>query len=135
MAKMKASERRDYNLSKTDVITYKKSREPRQKNYMILRGTGLNVQESLEENEKMKTLAKRRRFKLKFMHANTLEELIAHFKDANTWATAVIYHRGSIEDQNDELKKTLKRLLIPTLEVSEEGKTADFFDGLQSLCK
>lgn len=125
------SERRDYGLSKTDVIVYKKSRIPRQKLFMILRGPGLNVQDAIEENAEIKKQATRKHFKLKFMQANSAEDVVKWLKDANTWASAVIYDGGTVKDESEIIKKTLKKILIPVIEVSESGKITSMLDGLE----
>ncbi len=133
MAKTKMSERKDYSLSKTDVITYKRSRIPRQMQFMILRGPGLNVQSAISDNEAIKKLALRKRFKLKFMQANTNEDVVNYLKDANTWATALIYELGTLADGDELTKKTLKKILIPTIKVSELDKKSSMIEGIENI--
>ncbi len=133
MAKKKVNKRRDYNLSSRDVITYEKSRIPRQTGFMILRGPGLNATEAIEENGLMRKMGIKKRFKLKFMQAMTLDDVIKHFKEANTWASGIIYHLGNITDEGEALKKTIDRLLIPTLEIKEEGKASSLVEGLDKM--
>lgn len=135
MAKTKMNERKDYGLSKTDVIVYKKSRIPRQKQYMILRGPGLDVQVGIEENAEIKKLAARRHFKIKFMQANTVEDVVKWLKDANTWASAVVYDGGTLKDEAELIKKTVKKILIPAIQVSFNGKINSMLDGLEEALK
>jgi hypothetical protein len=133
MAKKKVNKRRDYNLSSRDVITYEKSRIPRQTGFMILRGPGLNATEAIEENGLMRKMGIKKRFKLKFMQAMALDDVIKHFKEANTWASGIVYNLGSITDEAQALKKTIDRLLIPTLEIKEDGKETSLVEGLEKM--
>ena len=133
MAKKKVNVRKDYDLEARDVVVYKKSNIPRQMRFMILRGPGLDVQHAIEENNELKGFASKKRIKLKFMQAVTLEDVVMHLKDANTWATGVIYQMGVLKDESEIVKKTIKRLLIPALEISESGKVQSMVDGLKSL--
>ncbi len=129
------NERRDYSLSKTDVITYHKSKIPRQMQFMILRGPGLNVQDAISENAEIKKIALKRRYKFKFMQANSAEDVIKYLKDANTWATGVVYNLGDIIDENKLIQKTLDKLLIRTVEIKLGGKVESVLEGLEQLSK
>jgi len=133
MAKKKVNVRKDYDLEARDMVVYKRSRIPRQMQFMILRGPGLDVQAAIEENEEMKKLSLRKRFKLKFMQARNVDEVILHLKDANTWATGVIYNLGDLKDESQLIKKTIDRILITSLEVKETGKINSILEALQTL--
>ncbi len=135
MAKKKVNKRRDYNLGSRDVIVYGKSSIPRQMLFMILRGPGLIGRDVIEETAEMKAYAIKKRIKLKFMSATTATAFIAHLADANTWATAVIYNKGSLKDESGFIQKKMDRLLIPTLEISANGKVTSMLDGLEKLSK
>ena len=133
MAKKKVNKRRTYDLSSRDVIVYDKSSIPRQIQFMILRGTGLLAKQIEAENEEIKIFAKKRRFKVKFMKANTLDEIIFHLNDANTWASGVVYQLGNLTDKTPALQKKLDRLLIPTLAITPTSEQTNVMEGIEFL--
>ena len=133
MAKKKVNKRRTYDLSSRDVIVYDKSSVPRQVQFMILRGTGLLAKQIEAENEEIKIFAKKRRFKVKFMKANTLDEIIFHLNDANTWASGVVYQLGNLTDKTPALQKKLDRLLIPTLAITPTSEQTNVMEGIEFL--
>ena len=133
MAKKKVNKRRTYDLSSRDVIVYDKSSIPRQIQFMILRGTGLLAKQIEAENEEIKIFAKKRRFKVKFMKANSIDEIIFHLNEANTWASGVVYQLGNLSDETSALKKKLDRLLIPTLSITPTSEQTSLIDGIELL--
>jgi hypothetical protein len=135
MAKKKVNKRTDYDLEGRDVVVYEKSRIQRKMLFMILRGPGLIQAEVNDENEAIKKLGVSLHFKLKFFQVKTVEEAIDCLKDANVWAGGVVFQPADLEDENQELKKTIKKVLIPVHVLTDPADETPFLDALKTLLK
>ena len=119
MLKKKENKRRSYDLGSKDVITFEKSRVQRKMIFLILRGPGLLQVEIEAQNAAIQKAAASLRFKVKLVTVKTEEEIIAHLKDANVWAGGVVYNPGSLDDASENIKKTIKKLLISVKKLNE----------------
>ena len=131
----KLNERRTYDLGKNDVITYKKPSSPRKLNFMVLRGPGISGKKMVDENAEINAFMLKQSVKAKFYPCKDLEEAIRLIKDANTWAAAIVFNPGSLDPNADEMKRTLKKILIPVKKIdpSPEGSAETYIDALGEL--
>ncbi len=133
MAKKKENKRRTYDLGSKDVITYEKSPVQRKMNFLVLRGPGILQTEIEAQNTAVQNVTTKLHIKVKFVTVKTEEEIIANLKDANVWAGGVVYNAGTLEG-SENVKKTVKKLLIPVKELSETEADV-FVDAVKELVK
>jgi 3-dehydroquinate dehydratase len=135
--RQKINKRKEYNLSKTDGITYEKSRILKKINFLILRGPGFVQMEVIEENNAIKKLGISQHFKIKLVQVKDQEEAIEWIKDANTWAGGIVYNPGEMEDEGQLIQKTIKKILIPVQTISSltEATEEDYLSALKILIK
>ena len=137
MAKKKENKRRDYTFGSKDVITYEKSNVQRKMYFLVLRGPGLKQQEIVEENPKINEFALRQRIKVKLVQTQTEEEVIEQLKDSNSWAGGVVFNPGTLTDDDQEIKKAIKKILIPVHKIATDTPTTldSYLEGLKILIK
>jgi hypothetical protein len=134
MAKKKVNVRKDYSYeTKKSPPKYAPSRTPRKPFYLILRGPGMNPTQVIEENEEIKTFAKKDRLKLKFLAAKTLDDAIKILKEALPWATGAVFNQGDlVDDETGKLKRTISKLLYPTVMIQSDGSYEDALEKLKA---
>lgn len=121
MPKKKVNVRKDYSYAtKKSPPRYKRASIPRKPFYMILRGPDLDPREVIEENEVLKEIARKARFKLKFLNVKTTEEAIRALKDGNTWATGAVLTKAGLEDEDESLKRVIQKILYSVIVTSEK---------------
>ncbi len=120
--KPKVNVRKDYSYAaKKGPPKYGAATEPRKTLYLVLRGPGVDMSKSAEENAELKAYAIKSRIKFKFLQAKSESEVIQFIKEANTWAAGIVVHLGDLEDSSGNIEQAIKKLLISTAEVRENG--------------
>ena len=127
MAKKKINVRKDYSYeAKKRLPAYKTAKVQRKIQFLVLRGPGLDQDETVEQNEILKKFATLKHRKLKFVQIKTLEEAVSTIKESNTWAGGVVFLQSDIVDTGGVIQKAIKSLLIKTVQVetNDECKAA-----------
>ena len=128
MAKKKVNVRKDYSYeAKKRLPSYKPAKIQRKILFLILRGPGLDEDETLEANEALKKFAVLKHKKLKFVQVKTVEDAIKTIKESNTWAGGVVFVPGDLKDDEGSFQKAIKSILIKTLQVKENDECKDAF--------
>ena len=135
MAKKKVNKRTDYELEARDVVVYDRSRIQRKMSFMILRGPGLVQAVANEENEAIKKQGILLHYKVKFFQVKTVEEAVRCLKDANVWAGGVVFDPGTLVDENQDIAKTIKKILIPVKTLTQPVDESSFLKALRVLVR
>ncbi len=121
MAQKKVNVRKDYSYAaKKSLPKYKPASIARKPQFLILRGPGFDPRKITEENIQLREFADRKLIKLKFLQANTADEMVKVLKDGNTWATGIILVPGGLIDESGILQKTMSKLMCATTQVTED---------------
>lgn len=137
MAKKKVNVRKDYSYAaKKSPPKYAKASIPRKPFFLILRGPGLDPRGVIEENEIIKAYAAKKRLKVKFLAAKTVDEAVKTFKDALPWAGGAVFNPGELtDDSSGTLKRTLSKLLYPTETIEAGDSYEEALERLQAKFK
>lgn len=135
MAKKKVNKRTDYDLEARDVVVYDRAAIRRKMSFMILRGPGLIQAVANEENEAIKKQGNILHYKVKFFQIKTVAEAVRCLKDANVWAGGVVFDPGTLVDENQEIAKTVKKILIPVKMLSQPVDESSFLNALKTLVR
>jgi hypothetical protein len=122
MAKKKVNVRKDYSYEhKKSPPQYGRAAIARKNLYVILRGPGLDPNEFPAENEELKSYALKHGLKVKFVQAKDAEAIVTAIKEANVSAAGIVLNMGEIEDESGKINAAIRKILISTIEVREEG--------------
>jgi hypothetical protein len=124
--KKKINVRKDYSYeAKKRLPSYKPAKVQRKVQFLILRGPGLDQDETQDANVEIKRAALLLHKKVKFVQVKSISDAVAAIKDANTWAGGVVYLPADIQDETGVGNAAIKKVIIKTVTVKSNDECVD----------